>query len=64
MKVYKKKQLIYAKNARCPCGAFLAHPKGMDPFNGYWDCSAILEGRAAKTVKHTAQLPFIFWEVR
>ena len=63
IKIYKPKELVYAKEHRCPCGALLAHPKKFD-INGYWDCSAILEGKADKTVKHTAQLPFAFWKVK
>lgn len=54
------KKLIYAAEARCPCGAGLAYSKGMD----HWDCSAILEGTADKNVQHTAQLPFVFYEIK
>jgi hypothetical protein len=59
--------LVYAAFARCPCGAGLAHIRGCGA-SGYWDCSEILLGRAKPItdpdhVQHTAQLPFIFWEV-
>ena len=64
-----EQDLLYAAYNRCPCGAGLAYVReGADPFKGYWDCSDILLGRAKpKTdpahVQHTAQLPFIFYEV-
>lgn len=73
-------RLRYAATSRCPCGAGLAYdPYGASggypeqgendsPFvgalSGYWDCSAILLGTAATTVKHTDQLPFSFWEIK
>lgn len=60
--------LIYAAFARCSCGAGMAYVKGSDPWQGYWDCSDILLGRAIPkgqpgAVEHTAKLPFIFWEI-
>jgi len=56
----RKNDLVYAAEARCPCGAGLAYKEGMD----YWDCSAILLGTADKKRNHTAQLPFVFWEIK
>lgn len=65
-------RLIYAATSRCPCGAGLAYDPAFEdknsvfkgPFSGYWDCSAIMLGTADKSVKHTAHLPFSFYEVR
>lgn len=71
-------KLTYAATTRCPCGAGLAYPTDGPgdpdsplnwPFNGYWDCSAILLGEAIesgqeKSVQHTAQLPFSFYEIK
>lgn len=33
-------------------------------YGGYWDCSAIILGTADSNVKHEAQLPFAFYEVK
>jgi hypothetical protein len=62
-------ELVYAATSRCPCGAGLAYAKDSDPFKGYWDCSAILLETAIPSgeegsVQHTAQLPFIFYEIK
>jgi hypothetical protein len=63
-------ELIYAATVRCPCGAGLAYDKdAADPFNGYWDCSALLLGEAVPkgqpgSVQHTAKLPFVFYEIK
>lgn len=68
--------LVYAATLRCPCGAGMAYPKNGDypggepdgplrwPYSGYWECSAILLGTADASVKHEAQLPFAFYEVK
>jgi len=64
--------LTYAATARCPCGAGLAYNKSCQledtparwPYNGYWDCSAILLGSANHAVQHTAQLPFAFYNIK
>lgn len=58
-------QLTYSAYSRCPCGAGLAYRIG----DTAWDCSAILLGEAAPkddpgSVKHTARMPFVFWEVK
>jgi hypothetical protein len=62
-------RLVYAATARCPCGAGLAYVPGASAFYGFWDCSAILTGRAIPqgqpgAVTHTDQLPFSFYEVK
>ena len=59
-------RLVYAASARCPCGAGLAYdPAGESGRpHGYWECSAILLGTADKAVKHEAQLPFAFYEIK
>ena len=68
-KIYKDKQLVYSATSLCCCGAGMAHPKKTDSFNGYWDCSDILTGRAIPTGNvdsklHTAKLPFVFYEIK
>ena len=66
-----EKRLVYAAQARCPCGAGLAHWQGdrgvfsaEGGSGGYWDCSAILLGTADPDVQHTAKLPFVFYEIK
>lgn len=54
------KRLTFSATARCPCGAGLAYRGGEDA----WDCSEILIGTADTAVKHTARLPFVFYEVK
>ena len=64
-------RLVYAAHSRCPCGAGLAYDPCFEdeksvfkgPLSGYWDCSAVLLNKAEVNVKHTAQLPFAFYEV-
>ncbi len=64
-------RLVYAAHSRCPCGAGLAYDPLFEdensvfvgPLSGQWDCSKILLGTADKTVKHTAVLPFAFYEI-
>jgi hypothetical protein len=64
-------RLVYAAHSRCPCGAGLAYDPCFEdensvfvgPLSGYWDCSAILQGVADQTVRHTGKLPFAFYEV-
>lgn len=53
-------RLTYAAGTRCPCGLGIAHRAGDD----YWDCSGILLGTADPTVQHTAELPFVFYEIK
>lgn len=63
--------MTYAATQRCPCGAGLAYDESCydetstfhRPYNGYWDCSAILTGTADTGVTHTARLPFAFYEI-
>ena len=57
------RKIIYAKSARCPCGAQMAYFEGDD----FWDCSAILLGKAKQGVagvKHEDRLPFRFWKIK
>jgi hypothetical protein len=64
-------RLVYAAYSRCPCGAGLAYDPCFEdensvfvgPLSGCWDCSAIMLGVANPDVKHTAKLPFAFYEV-
>ena len=65
--------LTWAATARCPCGAGLAYGKDQQdkesplayPYNGYWDCSAIILGTAVPgEAKHTAQLPFAYYDIK
>lgn len=64
-------RLVYAAYSRCPCGAGMAYDPCFEDeksvfvgaLSGYWDCSAILLNTANTDVKHTAQLPFAFYEV-
>jgi hypothetical protein len=60
-------RLIYAAYARCPCGAGMAYDPAAESgatIHGYWDCSAILLGKADDKVKHEARLPFAFYEIK
>lgn len=61
--------MVYAATARCPCGAGLAYRKSGGAPGGHWDCSAIMLGTAIPkgqpgSVEHTAQLPFVFCEIK
>lgn len=66
-----RKKLTYAATQRCLCGAGMAYgdmtydedSSFVKPYNGYWDCSAILDGTADKNIKHEAKLPFSFYEI-
>lgn len=62
-KIHKEIDLVYAAYNRCPCGAGLAYPRNCG-MHHYWDCSAILTGKADEKVEHTAQLPFMFYEIK
>jgi len=65
-------RIVNSAHARCPCGAGLAYdPVAEDetnvfkgPGSGYWDCSAIILGTQDNSVKHTAKLPFAFYDVK
>lgn len=61
--IFTDDELIYSRESLCPCGHGLAYPKACTPTH-YWDCSAILKGIADKSVQHTGQLPFIFYNVK
>jgi hypothetical protein len=58
--VFTDEELKYSAVAHCPCGHGLAYPKGCH----YWDCSAILKGIADPGIKHIAQLPFIYFDIK
>lgn len=59
-------RLVYAAYACCSCGLGLAHRADAPPYGdeGYWDCSGILLGTADPAVRHTARLPFVFYEIK
>jgi hypothetical protein len=61
--IFTDDELIYSATARCPCGHGLAYPKDCGVHH-YWDCSAILKGIAQPDIKHTAQLPFMFYDIK
>lgn len=66
---FYEEELIFAEDAKCPCGALLAYPKGADSLKGFWDCSEILLGKAVPqglpgSVQHTDRRPFIFWKIK
>lgn len=62
-KPFTPDELRFAATSRCPCGAGIAYPKGMEPMGGFWDCSAILLHTDDKTKTHTDRLPFAFYEI-
>jgi hypothetical protein len=69
--IYTIAELVFAATARCECGAGIAYPRDAEPYgeSAYWDCSAILTGKAVPTgepgsVKHTDKLPFMFYEIK
>jgi hypothetical protein len=65
-----EERIIYAAYASCDCGAGLAYdPASPEGHRGSWDCSDILLGVAkpkghAESKKHSAPLPFAFYEVK
>lgn len=66
---FNDEELVFARDAKCPCGERLAYPKGTSPMEGFWDCVGLLKRTAppkghpdAKT--HTDRLPFIFWDIK
>jgi hypothetical protein len=62
---YAPKDLVYAATVRCLCGAGMAYVKSRALSDmKFWDCSAILLGRADEKVKHEARLPFVFYEIK
>lgn len=62
-KPFTDDDLVYSATAVCECGHGLAYPKDCGPGH-YWDCSAILKGVAYPDLKHTAKLPFAFYDVK
>lgn len=61
--IFTDDELYYSRFDLCPCGHGLAYPKNCGVHH-YWDCSAILKGIADKTVMHTDQLPFAFYDIK
>lgn len=61
-KPFTDEELRYAAHKLCPCGHGLAYPKDCGIAH-HWDCSAILKGIAEPDKKHTAQLPFAFYNI-
>lgn len=62
-------RLCYAAYARCKCGAGFAYDpygEGTEPFYGpdAWECSKILLKTADPAVRHSAAMPFMFYEVK
>lgn len=55
--------LKYSATSRCCCGAGLAFVMDMN-IHGHWDCSAILLGVASSGAKHTAQMPFAYYNIK
>lgn len=66
---FKDEELVFAKSYLCQCGERVAYPKGIGPFQGFWDCVGLLKrtappkGHPAAKV-HTDRLPFIFWNIK
>lgn len=61
---FRDEELVYSAAALCPCGHGLAYPKQTGTLGRYWDCSAIWKGMADTKVKHTGQLPFMYYEIK
>jgi len=61
--IFTDDELFYSAVTLCECGHGLAYPKDCGPGH-YWDCSAVLKGIADKSVTHTDQLPFRFWNIK
>lgn len=56
-------ELVFAAEARCPCGSGLAYHPWVGP-NGYWDCARVLIGDLpADPVLHSPRMPFSFWSI-
>lgn len=62
-KPFKREELRFAKDAKCPCGAKLAYPKKIG-IRGSWHCSDVLLDPGKTGVKHTEPLPFAFYEIK
>jgi hypothetical protein len=58
------RRLRFAAFTRCPCGAGIAYDPSNYPKVQHWDCAYIMLGIADPKVKHTALLPFVFYEVK
>lgn len=61
--IFTEDELLYAARNRCDCGHGLAYPKecGIDH---YWDCAGILLGVQDNTIRHTAKLPFMSYDIK
>lgn len=62
--IFKPSELLYSRLKRCPCGSGLAYPKDCPDPNHYWDCAAILTGKADPNTQHTDRLPFAFYSIK
>ncbi|MBK5202118.1 MAG: hypothetical protein JJE45_00150 [Prolixibacteraceae bacterium] len=62
---FAESELRFAAYVRCSCGAGMAYPENIG-MHGSWYCSDILLGLAdpKSKVKHTAPLPFVFYEIK
>ncbi len=61
--IFKFNELHFSATLKCPCGYGLAYPKDCGA-NHYWDCAGVLLGCTEKDVKHIAQLPFMFYDIK
>lgn len=62
-KPFKREELRFARDAKCPCGEKLAYPKKIG-LRGSWYCSALLMEPGKTGPKHTEPLPFAFYEIK
>lgn len=51
-------ELLYAAEARCQCGAGLAHPYACTGLTGAWWCSELLKTTRQPAAGHDTPLPF------
>jgi len=61
--IFTDDELAYSATTLCPCGHGLAYPKACG-IHYHWDCSAILKGIANRTIEHTSQLPFAYYDIK
>ena len=62
--VIKAEELRFAAYSRCKCGAGMCYPIQIALQEGAWYCSAILLGKADKSVMHSPSLPFALYELK
>ena len=60
---FSTEELTFSAHATCDCGAGLCYPKKIG-VRGSWYCSLILLGKASKDMRHTAPLPFSFYNIK